>query len=122
MELMDAMKAFNKLLNDQVLPENKPSKDKENEQNAVNRLASAAINVENLSPGQGLLALSILSIRQALSLRDAGNTLAYKVYQMEEKIQKIEKMLANSDLSPDDSKKEYLKELAEKMGLEISIK
>ena len=121
-ELMDVMKAFNKLLGDQTLPENKSLKDKQMEQSVVNRLATAAISVENLSPGQGLLGLSILAIRQALSLRNAGNLLAYKLHQVEEKIQLLEeKVVVLSKAAPEDAKKEYIKELAEKMGVKVSL-
>lgn len=121
-ELMDSMKAFNSLLNDQTLPENKSSKDKNIEQSIVNRLASAALVVEGLSSGQGLLGLSILAIRQSLSLRDAGNYLAYKLSQVEEKLIALEDKVTNLFKSTsDDSRKEYLKDLAEKMGFKISI-
>lgn len=121
-ELMNSMKAFNSLLNDQTLPENKSSKDKNMEQSIVNRLASAALVVESLSSGQGLLGLSILAIRQSLSLRDAGNYLAYKLSQVEEKLVALEnKVTTLFKSTSDDSRKEYLKGLAEKMGFKISV-
>ena len=120
-EFMEAMRAFNRLLNDQTLQENKSIKDKELEQSVVNRLASSAITVENLSPIQGLLGLCILSIRQALSLRDAGNFLAHKLHEAEERIAKLEIMIEKSNQTPDDAKKEYLKELAKEMGIKITL-
>ena len=120
-EFMEAMRAFNRLLNDQTLQENKSIKDKELEQSVVNRLASSAITVENLSPIQGLLGLCILSIRQTLSLRDAGNFLAHKLHEAEERIAKLEIMVEKSNQTPDDTKKEYLKELAKEMGIKITL-
>jgi hypothetical protein len=80
------MQEFNKLLKNRKLAENKSIKENEEEQNAVNQLAVAAIAVENLNPGEGLLGVCILAVRQALALRDAGNVLAFEIYQLKEKI------------------------------------
>lgn len=88
--LIDAMQEFNKLLKNRKLAENKSVKENEEEQGVVNQLAVAAIAVESLNPGEGLLGVCILAVRQALALRDAGNALAYEVHQLKEKIAALE--------------------------------
>ncbi len=88
--LIDAMQEFNKLLKNRKLAENRSIKENEEEQSAVNQLALAAVAVEGLNPGEGLLGICILAVRQALVLRDAGNTLAYETYQLREKIVALE--------------------------------
>ena len=88
-KLVDAMKNFNRLLNDRTLPENKSMQDKENEQKTVNALATAALGIETLSPGEGLLGMCVLAIRQSLSLRDAGNTLAYELHQVKQELAQV---------------------------------
>lgn len=85
-DLIDAMQGFNKLLKNRKLAENRSVKENEEEQEAVGRLAQAAVAVENLNPGEGLLGVCILAVRQALALRDAGNELAYQTSLLEEKI------------------------------------
>ena len=89
-QLVSAMKAFNKLVSDQTLPENKSSKDKYQEQNVINGLVNAAQSVESLSPNEGVLGVCVFAVRQALSLRDAGNKLAYELHQVKNRLAKIE--------------------------------
>jgi hypothetical protein len=84
------MQVFNKLLKNRKLAENRSIKENEEEQSVVNQLAISALGVENLNPGEGLLGICILAIRQALVLRDAGNALAYELYQLKEKYTLLE--------------------------------
>lgn len=84
------MQEFNKLLKSRKLVENRSVKENEEEQNVVNQLAVAAVGVEALNPGEGLLGICILAVRQALVLRDAGNALAYETFQLKEKIATLE--------------------------------
>lgn len=88
--LIDAMQDFNKLLKSRKLVENRSVKENEEEQDVVNRLAVAAVGVEALNPGEGLLGICILAVRQALVLRDAGNALAYETFQLKERIATLE--------------------------------
>jgi hypothetical protein len=81
-EFTSSMRAFNSLLNISILPENKSQSDLNNEQSVINKLIKDAINVDSLSPGEGVLGLCILALRQGLMLRDAGNKLAYEVHKL----------------------------------------
>lgn len=80
-KLIEAIKGVNRLMNRQVLSENRSVKENDEERAAVTELVNAAIAMEMLSPGEGLLGMATLAIRQGLSLRDAGNRLAYELDQ-----------------------------------------
>lgn len=88
--LLKSMKDFGALMKVSKLPENKSEEEKKIEQNVIMELLSAAASVETLSPMEGALGVAVFAVRQSLSLRDAGNKLAYEVYQLEQRIKKIE--------------------------------
>lgn len=118
---MEQMKAFNKLLSVNVLSENRSVKDKEEEQLTINGLVKAALEVESLNSGEGLLAMCVLAIRQGLSLRDAGNRLAYKVEQLQQEVEQLKK---GSNLEVKDTSKEAKEEIlkrAKELGVKISF-
>lgn len=106
--LLAKIKDFNDLLRARVLSENKTEEDKRKEQEVVGNLARAAMEVDEYSPKEGLLSLCILSIRQSLSLRDAGNELAYKIMKMEAKIKELEEKLNNTEKKEITPNKEVL--------------
>ena len=124
--LMEHMKAFNKLLSVNVLSENRSVREKEEEQKVINELVLAALNVENLNAGEGLLGMCVLAIRQGLSLRDAGNRLAYKVSQLEQEMEKLKKECELHSKSaavkdPSEIAKRELLKRAEQLGLKLSF-
>lgn len=112
--LMSSMMEFNGLLKIRTLPENKTEEERKKEQEIVSKLAQAALAVEDLSPKEGLLSMCILAVRQALSLRDAGNEIAHRIVQMENRMKKIEDKIENVNITPEikkevvDSKKQML--------------
>ena len=118
-DLMNAMRTFNRLLNNSTLSENKSVSDKQQEQNIVNQLAQSALEIEKLSPGEGIIGLCVLAVRQGLSLRDAGNVLSYRVHKLEGKMKSID---PEPDLSPEDEAKKKVSELAKKLGVDVQIK
>lgn len=117
--LMDAMRAFNRLLSIRVLPENKTISDKENEQEVVTRVTQAAMSVDELSVGEGLLAMCVLSLRQSLQLRDAGNSLAHSLRELEERVRSLES--GAPQFSEEERKKRFVEELAKKYGLDATF-
>jgi len=90
-DLMSSMREFNELMKDGKLPENRSVKEKTNEQDVISRMVSAAGEIDRFSRGEGSLAVCIFAVRVALSVRDAGNHLAYKIHQLEEKVNDLEK-------------------------------
>ena len=81
-KLIESIKGVNRLMNRQVLPENRSVKENDEERAAITELVISAIAMEELSPGEGLLGMATLAVRQGLSLRDAGNRLAYELEQL----------------------------------------
>lgn len=95
--LIERMRGINRLMNSQVLAENRSLREQEEERSAVQALVQAAMNIERLSPGEGILGVATLAVRQGLSLRDAGNRLGYHIHQLEQRVKKLEKQLEKRD-------------------------
>jgi hypothetical protein len=89
-ELTGAIKGVNRLMNRQVLPENRSVKDNDEEHSAIAALVNAAMEMERISPGEGLLGMAILAVRQGLSLRDAGNRLACELDQIRREVKVLQ--------------------------------
>jgi hypothetical protein len=116
-DLMNAMRAFNRLLNNSTLPENRSNKEKEQEQVIINQLVQSALEIEKFSLGEGIIGLCVLAIRQGLSLRDAGNSLAYRVHKLEERGENI-----NTEEVQKEEAKQKIGKLAKQLGINIIIK
>ena len=58
---------------------------------------TAAIAMESLSPDEGLLGMATLAVRQGLSLRDAGNRLAYELEQTRRELKALRERLQGQD-------------------------
>lgn len=89
--LLEAMRSVNRLMAVRVLSDNRSVQDSDDEKQVVQELVQAAMAVEELSPGEGLLGMATLAIRQGLSLRDAGNRLAYELHRTREELQIMRK-------------------------------
>lgn len=100
--LIEAIKGVNRLMNRRVLPENRSVKENDEERIAVTELVNAAIAMESLSPGEGLLGMATLAVRQGLSLRDAGNSLAYELERTRRELVELRKRLLEPGKVPAD--------------------
>lgn len=121
--LILAMRKFNKLLSDTTLQENKSEKEKQQEVNVINELILATEKVEMLQPKEGLMSLCVFATRLSLSLRNVNNLLSHKMYQLENRIEQLEKTIG-VDPPKEDPKareKKLLIEQAEKLGIKINI-
>jgi hypothetical protein len=94
-ELMEAMRRINReVMSSSVLPENRSVEQEQSEKDAVHALCNAAIALERLNPGEGLLGMATLAVRQGILLRDAGNRLAYGMKLMERELNGLRRELA----------------------------
>jgi len=91
--LIEAIKGVNRLMNRRILPENRSVRENDEEKVAITDLVNAAIVMEGLSPGEGLLGMATLAVRQGLSLRDAGNHLAYELELARRELAELRKRL-----------------------------
>lgn len=82
-EMGAKMREFNVLFNNNILPKNKSQEIKDNENAIFNGLINQFNLLNDLSPNEGTISLLVLCLRHLLSLRDAGNKLAYQVYLLE---------------------------------------
>jgi len=118
--LIKSLKSFNKLLSSGDLPENRPVKDKEEEQAIIAEMTNAALEIDQVSNGEGTLALSIFAVRQAIFFRDAGNKLAYEISEIKKKLAELEKDNIKED--PDEAaKQQRVKDLAKELGVEVTV-
>lgn len=94
--LMEAMRHLNRdIMSSKILPENRTSEQGQAEKDAVKQLCDTAIALEQVNPGEGLLGMATLAVRQGLLLRDAGNRLAYLLSLMERKVGGVERDVAS---------------------------
>jgi len=89
LRLLEAMKSVNRLMSVRVLAENRSTRDIDNEKLIIQELVQAVMEVEEFSPGEGILGMATLAIRQGLSLRDAGNRLAYELHRTREELKTL---------------------------------
>jgi hypothetical protein len=90
-ELMGSMRSFNELMKNSKLPENRSMKEKNEEQAVISKMVNVAGEIDKYSKGEGSLAVCIFAVRVALSVRDAGNYLAYEIHQLKERINDLGK-------------------------------
>jgi hypothetical protein len=91
---MEAVRDINRnIMSSTVLPENRSTAQETAEKQAVKRLWDAAVALENVSPGEGLLGMATLAVRQGFLLRDAGNRLAYRLSVLEREMREMRERL-----------------------------
>ena len=82
-DMQSAMKEFNNLFKVNTLPENRSEAERNRENQVFNVLINKSNYLNDLSPGEGTMSLNVLCLRHLLSLKDAGNKLAYQTYLLE---------------------------------------
>jgi len=79
-QLEVAFKDFHLLLGDKVLDANKSDGAKKTEELKVNNLYKAAVALDNINYGEGVMSLAIIAMREMLKVRDKVNELEYTLY------------------------------------------
>jgi hypothetical protein len=74
-----AFKDFHRILNEKVLEANKTDAERNVEKDVVDKLYKAAVALDNINVGEGMMSLSIIVIREMLKVRDRVNNLEYKL-------------------------------------------
>lgn len=78
-ELELGFKDFHELLKSKVLDSNKSAAVKNTEKQIVDKLYRAALKLEDLNVGEGVMSLAIIAVREMLKMRDRQNDLEYKL-------------------------------------------
>ena len=78
-ELEAAFKEFHELVSNKVLDENKSAAVKNTEKAVVDRLVRAAVALDEVNVGEGILSLASIAIREQLIVRDRVNHLEYEL-------------------------------------------
>ncbi len=90
-ELAEAFKAFHELVSNKVLEQNKSPALKNTEKQVVDRLVKAAVALENVNIGEGILSLASIAIREQLVVRDRVNELEYELLLLKREVEKMKK-------------------------------
>lgn len=87
-----------KVFLNKVLDSNKSAAVKNTERHIIDKLVNSAVALDNVNNGEGLLALSTLTLRELLGARDRINELEYHLYKMIKEMNNIKKELGISDV------------------------
>jgi hypothetical protein len=97
-ELEEAFKEFHqKHFLSKLLDENKSAAVKKTEQASVDRLVKAAVALDSINVGEGILALSVIAIREQLAIRDRVNELEYELCKVLRDVQNMKQELGIKD-------------------------
>ena len=96
----EAFVEFHKIFQDKVLAQNKSVAVKKTEMSVVDKLVNSCVAIENFNVGEGVLALSVIALREQLTIRDRINELEYELCKA---LKKIEDLLNTG--KKDESKK-----------------
>lgn len=114
-QLINSLKMLNKILSRKVLLENRSQSDIDEEKEIISSMTSSAREINNLSEGEGTLALSIFIIRQLILFKDFNNKLSYEVDTLNKKVLKL-----SGDQVVDESTKKVM-DLAKQLGVSIKL-
>lgn len=88
-----AFKEFHELLRNKVLKDNKSIAAKKQEKYVVDQVVKACVNLDNLNVGEGVMALSVVALREHLQIRDKCNSLEYELELAKREIRNLKKEL-----------------------------
>jgi len=75
----EAFVEFHKIFQNKVLDRNKSAAVKKTEMAVVDKLVNSCVAIENLNVGEGILAMSVIALREQLTIRDRINELEYEL-------------------------------------------
>jgi hypothetical protein len=90
-ELEQRFKEFHKLLESKILKENTSDAVLKTEKYIVDSLVKTCARLENINMGEGVMALSVISLREHLKLRDRVNELEYQLALTKRELNRLKK-------------------------------
>lgn len=82
---------YKDLLKDRTHPDNQNALYNKRVQKTLQRLLSAADNMDAHTPGEGIFGLIVLSLRSTLRVKDENVRLEHKVKELEKEIRRLKK-------------------------------
>ena len=104
LKFVQSLKNVNELMKVRTLPENKSQDEKNLETSVINELVSFGMKLDEINNKEGLVGMVILAIRQAFSLRDAGNIMAHKISTLQSELKEIGNRLIDIESKLGDKK------------------
>ena len=86
---------YKALLNDKVHPDNHTAAYNQSVVTTLNRLVSAADELDTINPGEGVFGLLILSLRSSLALKDKIIKLEVDLKNTKNELNKVKKIKSN---------------------------
>jgi hypothetical protein len=97
-EFEGAFKEFHKnVFSSKVLDKNKTAAVKKTEKHIVDRLVKAAVSLDTVNQGEGLLALCTVMVRELLTSRDRMNDLEYEMCLQKKELASLKQELGVTD-------------------------
>lgn len=90
-QLTNVFDEYKELLKDKTHPDNQNALYDKRVQKTLQRLLSAADNMDAHTPGSGIFGLIVLSLRSILRIKDENIVLEYKIKELEKEIQRLKK-------------------------------
>lgn len=82
---------YKTLLKDRTHPDNQNALYNKRVQKTLQRLLSAADNMDSHTPGEGIFGLIVLSLRSTLRVKDENVRLEHKLKELEKEIKRLKK-------------------------------
>lgn len=86
-----SFKDFHELLGNKVLKTNKTTASNKQEKHVVDQVVRACVNLDRLNVGEGVMALSVVALREHLKIRDRVNELEYELELMKRDMKNLKK-------------------------------
>ena len=90
-QIENVFEEYKKLLRDKTHPDNHTQGIKNNIISALNRLVTAADELDNVNPGEGIFGLIILSLRSILKVKDEVVKLEYDLKELRREVERLKK-------------------------------
>lgn len=89
--LAKAFDEYKEVMRDRTHPKNQTATHKKIVQSTIQRLLSAADNMDSYNPGEGIFGLIVLCLRMNIQLRDDNIILEHKVKEIERELKRLKK-------------------------------
>jgi hypothetical protein len=86
-----SFKNFHELLGNKVLKTNKTLASNKQEKHVVDQVVRACVNLDRLNVGEGVMALSVVALREHLKVRDRVNDLEYELELVKREMKNLKK-------------------------------
>ena len=96
MNFEQSFKSFHELLGNKVLSTNKTKAENKQEKYIVDQVVKSCVSLDRINIGEGVMALSVVALREHLKIRDRVNELEYELELVKREVKNLKKELGIS--------------------------